>query len=61
MNLIAAFLRSRTAANVLMFVILGLGVLAATRIRRETFPSSDLDTLKVTAGYPGASPDDVEL
>jgi len=59
-NLIAAFLKSRTAANVLMLGILGLGVLAATRIRRETFPSSDLDTLKVTARYPGASPDEVE-
>jgi len=59
-DLIAAFLKSRTAANVLMLGILGLGVLAATRIRRETFPSSDLDTLKVTARYPGASPDEVE-
>jgi len=57
----SAFLKSRTAANVLMYVILGLGVLATTRIRRETFPSSDLDTLKVTASYPGASPEDMEV
>ena len=60
MGLIAASLRSRTAANVLMFSILGAGILAATRIRRETFPSSDLDTLRVIATYPGASADEVE-
>lgn len=60
MNLIHSFLKSRTAANVLMFVIIGLGILAALQIGRETFPSSELDTLKVTAKYPGASPDEVE-
>lgn len=60
MKSVAFFLKSRTAASVLMLLIIGLGLLAITRIRMETFPSSDLDMVKVTARYEGASPDEVE-
>jgi multidrug efflux pump subunit AcrB len=60
MSFIAIFLKSRTAANVLMIGIVVLGLLAVTRIRRETFPSSELDMLRVTAEYKGAPPDEVE-
>jgi len=60
MKLMDFFLKSRTAANVIMLLILGLGLLALSRIRRETFPSSDLDMIRVTARYEGASPEEVE-
>jgi HAE1 family hydrophobic/amphiphilic exporter-1 len=60
MKLISFFLKSRTGANVVMLFILGLGLLAAVQIRRETFPSSDLDTIKVSARYEGATPVEVE-
>ena len=60
MNLISFFLRSRTGAYVVMIFILGLGILGASRIRMETFPSSELDMIKVTARYEGASTVDVE-
>ena len=60
MKLISFFLRSRTGANVVMIFILGLGLLAAVQIRRETFPSSDLDKINVSARYEGASPVEVE-
>jgi len=60
MKLMSFFLKSRTAANVVMLVILGLGLIGLTRIRRETFPSSDLDMVRVTARYQGASPEEVE-
>jgi len=43
-----------------MLFILGLGLLAALQIRRETFPSSDLDMIQVSARYEGASPFEVE-
>ncbi len=60
MKSVAYFLKSRTAATVLMLLIIGLGLLAAVRIRMETFPSSDVDMVRVTARYEGASPDEVE-
>lgn len=60
MSFIRIFIKSRTAANVLMIGIVVLGLLAVTRIRRETFPSSELDMLRVTAEYRGAPPDEVE-
>jgi len=60
MKILAFFLHSRTAANVLMLLIIGLGLLAVSRLRRETFPSSDLDKVRVTARYEGASPEEVE-
>jgi len=60
MTLISFFLKSRTAANVVMFLILGMGVLALSRLQRETFPSSDMDMIRVTARYDGASPEEVE-
>ncbi len=60
MKLIDIFLKSRTAANVLMIGVICLGLIALTQIRRETFPSSELDTLRVTAQYKGASPEEVE-
>jgi len=60
MKLIDIFLRNRTAANVVMTGIICLGLIALTQIRRETFPSSELDTLRVTAEYKGASPEEVE-
>jgi multidrug efflux pump subunit AcrB len=59
-KLITFFLKSRTGANVVMLLIVGLGVLALTRLQRETFPSSDMDMLRVTARYEGASPEEVE-
>jgi len=60
MKLISFFLKSRTGANVVMLLIFGLGLLAAAQIRRESFSSSDLDMLKVSARYEGASPVEVE-
>ena len=60
MKLISFFLKSRTGANVVMLLIFGFGLLGAAQIRRETFPSSDLDMIKVSARYEGASPVEVE-
>jgi len=60
MKLISFFLKSRTGAYVVMLLILGLGLLATVQIRRETFSSSDLDMIKVSARYEGATPVEVE-
>jgi len=60
MKFMEFFLRSRTGANVVMLLVVGLGLLAYSRLQRETFPSSDMDMIRVTAKYEGASPEDVE-
>ena len=48
------------AANMLMFLILGGGFLAAYLIPRELFPEFSVDYVSVTVPYLGASPSDVE-
>lgn len=57
---IAWMARNSVAANLLMIVILAGGALGVTRIKQETFPAFDLDLVRVTVPYPGASPGEVE-
>ena len=40
-------------------ILLGLGALST--IKRDNFPNVDLEEMTITTGYPGASPEDVEL
>lgn len=50
-----------TAANLLMVLFLLLGLMVVSDIRRETFPDFASTEVSVTAIYPGASAEDVEL
>lgn len=52
--------RHRTAANLLMLIIIVLGVTALPDMRRETFPDFSATTLTVQVVYPGASATEVE-
>ncbi|MGB5987171.1 MAG: efflux RND transporter permease subunit, partial [Desulfobacterales bacterium] len=47
-------------ANLLMIVLLGGGLLSATRIKQEVFPNFTLDSVSIAIAYPGASPEEVE-
>lgn len=49
-----------TAANLLMLLFLGMGVLALPKMVRETFPDFDVSEVQITAVYPGATAEDVE-
>ncbi|MEH6576729.1 MAG: efflux RND transporter permease subunit [Amphritea sp.] len=49
-----------TAANILMFAIILLGLVALPELNKETFPEVKLNQVSVTVPYPGASPSDVE-
>ena len=49
-----------TAANILMFVILMLGIAALPGLNKETFPEIELYQVQVTVNYPGASASEVE-
>ena len=57
---IAWMAQNPVAANILMLVLIVGGLVAALRIRQEYLPSAELDMVRVTIPYPGASPSDVE-
>ena len=49
-----------TAANMLMFAIVILGLVALPKLQRDTFPVVDATEVEVRVVYPGATPSDVE-
>ncbi|MDF7801623.1 efflux RND transporter permease subunit [Pontiellaceae bacterium B1224] len=48
------------AANILMVVLLGGGIFAATQIKQEFLPQAQMDFVNISVSYPGASPQEVE-
>jgi multidrug efflux pump subunit AcrB len=56
----AWMVRNRVTPNLLMLVFLLGGLLMATQIKQEVFPDFELDIVRVTVPYPGASPEEVE-
>ena len=60
-SFIRFFAERHLLANLLTVVIVLLGVSSLMRMKRDLFPSFDLDELVITTRYPGASPEDVEL
>lgn len=58
--MIRFFASHPTAANIMMFMIILLGVAALPDLNKETFPDISLNQVKVTVAYPGASASEVE-
>ena len=48
------------SANLLMLVLLLGGIFWGTRIKQEVFPDFELDMVRISVPYPGASPQEVE-
>lgn len=48
------------ASNLLMLLLIGGGIWSAYNIQKEVYPSFDLDIVRVSVGYPGAAPAEVE-
>lgn len=59
-GIIAWFAHNHVAANLLMIMIIVVGLLSLTQIRRELNPDLTIDIVLVTVVYPGASPEEVE-
>ena len=59
-GLLAWFARNHVAANLLMAAIVVTGIVTASRIRQEVFPTFLLDTVEIRMDYRGASPEEVE-
>ncbi len=60
-SIIRFFAQRHLLANLLTFIIIVMGVSSLMSIKRDMFPSIDLDMMMITTRYPGASPEDVEL
>ncbi|MBN2740430.1 MAG: efflux RND transporter permease subunit, partial [Rhodobacteraceae bacterium] len=58
--MIALFAGHRTAANILMVAIAGLGLMALPSLQRDTFPVTPASDVSVRIAYPGAAPAEVE-
>ncbi|MHC4873724.1 MAG: efflux RND transporter permease subunit, partial [Planctomycetota bacterium] len=52
--------RHGVAANLVMLVLIAGGILTGLGIKQEVFPEFDLDQVRVSVSYPGASPEEVE-
>ncbi|MFC3192616.1 efflux RND transporter permease subunit [Marinicella sediminis] len=48
------------AANLLMLILLAGGVYMAFAVKKEVFPSFELDIINISVAYPGSSPAEVE-
>ena len=57
---IAWFAENSVAANLLMVLILGSGLLTISKLRMEIFPEFAADMVTVSVPYPGAAPAEVE-
>ena len=59
-GLIGYMVRHRTAANLLLVLMLVGGLAAGLKIRTQFFPDVVLETVTVRVAWPGAGPDDVD-
>ncbi|RUO78911.1 acriflavin resistance protein [Idiomarina tyrosinivorans] len=59
-GIIAWFAKNSVAANLLMFIIIVSGLLAANVIRKQMFPEIELNTISIQVPFPGAAPQEVE-
>jgi multidrug efflux pump subunit AcrB len=59
-GLIGWFSKNPVAANLMMILIIGAGLISAINISKEMFPVGELDQISISAVYPGAAPVEVE-
>ena len=59
-GLLSYFTRHRTAANLLLVMMLVFGLAAATQIRSQFFPDTIIENIRVSVAWDGAGPEDVD-
>ncbi len=57
---IAWMARNSVTSNLLMFILIAGGLLIMSRVKKEVYPEFNLDVVRVTVLYPGASPEEIE-
>ena len=59
-NMIEFFARHKTAANIVMVVMLVTGIMSADRLNRQFFPDVDVEIVAVSVIWSGATAEDVD-
>lgn len=59
-DLLGYFVHHRTAANLLLVLLIAVGVAAATQIRAQFFPDVPVQEVRVSISWPGAGPQEVD-
>ncbi|GFE64834.1 efflux RND transporter permease subunit [Litoreibacter roseus] len=59
-GLISYFTRHRTAANLVLVLMIVLGIASAPRMRAQFFPDTILESLSIAVAWDGAGADDVD-
>ncbi len=59
-GLIGWFATNHVAANLLMFLVIGVGIWAAIVVKKESMPEFRFDVVTVTVPYLGGSPEEVD-
>ncbi len=59
-GVLAYFVRHRTAANLLLVLMILGGAYSATKIRAQFFPDVVVDTISVTIAWPGVGPKEMD-
>ena len=59
-GLIAWFTRNPVAANLLMALIIIGGIMSVLSIRKQMFPTVELNMITIQVPFPGAAPQEVE-
>ena len=59
-GLIYWFSVNPVAANLLMVIIILVGLISLSSIRKEMFPTTQINMVNITVAFPGASPSEVE-
>ena len=60
-RLITFFIKKKILTRMILFFVIVGGLYSMLSIRRESFPSVSFNTITISAIYPGAAPEDVEL
>ena len=59
-SIIAFFVNRPLVVNLISVLAIVLGLFAVSKINREAFPNVNLDQIRITFNYPGASPEEIE-
>ena len=59
-EMIRFFARHRTAANLLMVLMIAIGGLSAARLNKQFFPDVDIEIVAVSVEWSGATAEDVD-
>ena len=54
------FIRHKTAANLLMVMMLVVGFVSADRLNRQFFPDFDVEVVSVSVVWTGATAEDID-